>query len=90
MLIIFHVKQVVEEEPFKNYFSIGALVTKRVDALWEIVRGFLLPRIYGPEYTEGWVLKGCRLFGLLIPGFPAHAPQEYINSIRLGEAHLFY
>nr|GLL26462.1 uncharacterized protein LOC109177545 isoform X2 [Ipomoea trifida] len=82
--------QVVEEEPYKNYFSLGAFVTKRVDALWEIVRGFLLPRIYGGEYKEGWVLKGCRLFGLFIPGFPAHGPQEYINSIRLGEADLFY
>ncbi|XP_019182472.1 PREDICTED: uncharacterized protein LOC109177545 isoform X2 [Ipomoea nil] len=82
--------QVVEEEPLKNYFSLRAFVTKRVDALWEIVRGFLLPRIYGPEYKEGWVLTGCRLFGLLIPGFPAHGPEEYINSIHLGEADLFY
>ncbi|XP_019182473.1 PREDICTED: uncharacterized protein LOC109177545 isoform X3 [Ipomoea nil] len=83
--------QVVEEEPLKNYFSLREFVTKRVDALWEIVRGFLLPGIYGAEYKEGWILKGCRLFGLIIPGFPAHAPQEYINSIQLGEVDgLFY
>lgn len=76
-------KQIVEEEPLKNYFDIGSMVSKRVDAMWEVVRSFLLPRMFGPDYKEGFVLLMFRMFGLLFPGLPDHGLQDYINATRL-------
>ncbi|KAI3452017.1 hypothetical protein Pfo_008682 [Paulownia fortunei] len=75
--------KVVEEEPFKNYFDWGSIVTKRVDALWELVRSFLLPHMFGPDYKEGLLLQMFRMVGLLFPGLPAHGPQDYVNATRL-------
>ncbi|KAL0350672.1 UNVERIFIED_CONTAM: Lipase [Sesamum radiatum] len=74
---------VVEEEPFKNYFHWGSIVTKRVDALWELVRSFLLPRMFGPDYKETLLLKIFRTVGPVFPGLPAHGLQDYINATRL-------
>ncbi|XP_027086329.1 triacylglycerol lipase OBL1 isoform X1 [Coffea arabica] len=81
--------KIFPQEPHRNYFSIRAFITKRLDALWELVRSFLLPHLYGPEYREGLLLLVCRLFGLLVPGFPAHGIQEYINAVRLGTAEFW-
>ncbi|KAK4416191.1 Lipase [Sesamum alatum] len=74
---------VVEEESFKNYFDCGSIVSKRVDALWELVRSFLLPRMFGPDYRETLLLQMFRIVGLLFPGLPAHVLQDYINATRL-------
>ncbi|CAN4082912.1 unnamed protein product [Withania somnifera] len=81
--------KIVSEEPYRNYFSLRSLISKRVDALWELVRSFLLPQLYGTEYRENLLLLALRLYGLLFPGMPAHGPQEYINAICLGDATLF-
>ncbi|KAG6421660.1 hypothetical protein SASPL_118217 [Salvia splendens] len=75
--------KIVEEEPLKNYFDLWSMVSKRVDAMWEVVRSFLLPRMFGPDYKEGFVLLMFRMFGLLFPGLPDHGLQDYINSTRL-------
>ncbi|XP_016476595.1 triacylglycerol lipase OBL1-like isoform X2 [Nicotiana tabacum] len=81
--------KIVSEEPDRNYFSVRSLISKRVDALWELVRSFLLPYLYGTEYRESLLLQALRLYGLLFPGMPAHGPPEYINAICLGDATLF-
>nr|XP_019068033.2 uncharacterized protein LOC101251149 [Solanum lycopersicum] len=81
--------KIVSEEPDRNYFSVRSLISKRVDALWELVRSFLLPYLYGAEYRENLLLQALRLYGLVFPGMPAHGPQEYINAICLGDANLF-
>lgn len=81
--------KIVSEEPDRNYFSVRSLISKRVDALWELVRSFLLPYLYGTEYRENLLLQALRLYGLVFPGMPAHGPQEYINAICLGDANLF-
>ncbi|KAL1564141.1 triacylglycerol lipase OBL1-like [Salvia divinorum] len=75
--------KIVEEEPLKNYFDLGSMVTKRVDAMWEVVRSFLLPRMFGPDYKEGFVLLMFRMSGLLFPDLPDHGLQDYINATRL-------
>lgn len=82
--------QRVKEEPYKNYFSLRGFITKRVDAIWELVRSFILTERFGTEYREGLPLLGLRLLGLLVPGIPDHCIQDYINAIRLGRADLFH
>ncbi|OWM70870.1 hypothetical protein CDL15_Pgr014543 [Punica granatum] len=76
--------KVLEEEPNKNYFSPLWAIPKVLNAVWELIRGFIIPYIEGPTYTESWVLKLVRLFGIAVPGIPAHCPQDYVNLTRLG------
>ncbi|XP_038994353.1 triacylglycerol lipase OBL1-like [Hibiscus syriacus] len=80
----FYVGKILPEEPNKNYFSLLWVMPKMVNAVWELIRGFILPCIYGPDYKEGWFLRILRVTGLLIPGLSAHSPQDYVNSTRLG------
>ncbi|KAK4488385.1 hypothetical protein RD792_004147 [Penstemon davidsonii] len=75
--------KILEEEPMKNYFDLQSFFTKRADALWELVRSFVLPRMFGEEYKEGLLLKTVRMVGLLCPGVPDHGPQDYINATKL-------
>ena len=77
-------EQVLEEEPNKNYFSLLWFIPKRLNAVWELIRSFILPWVKGSEYKEGWFMRFWRLVGLVIPGLGAHAPQDYVNLTRLG------
>ncbi|CAI0553536.1 unnamed protein product [Linum tenue] len=81
--------QVVVEEPNKNYFSLMGTLTMIWNAMMEIIRSFTICRSHGEEYREGWFMRLFRIMGLLIPGVPAHCPQDYVNSTRLGPPHLF-
>ncbi|XP_004291098.1 PREDICTED: uncharacterized protein LOC101301930 [Fragaria vesca subsp. vesca] len=76
--------KVLEEEPNKNYFNLLWFIPKRLNAVWELIRSFILPWVKGSEYKEGWFMRFWRLVGLVIPGLGAHAPQDYVNLTRLG------
>ncbi|XP_057423730.1 triacylglycerol lipase OBL1 [Lotus japonicus] len=82
--------QVREEEPNKNYFSLFWVIPKILNAVWELVRGFLIPLFRGMDYRQNWFMAMFRLLGLIIPGLPAHSPSDYVNVTRLGSlpAHL--
>lgn len=76
--------QILEEEPNKNYFSLFWVIPKILNAVWEVIRGFLLPIFLGKEYRQNWFMTLFRLVGLIIPGLPAHFPTDYVNATRLG------
>ncbi|GFY86854.1 alpha/beta-Hydrolases superfamily protein [Actinidia rufa] len=72
------------EAPDKNYFSLLWAIPKNLNAVWELIRTFIIPRTKGPDYKEGWFLRLLRVFGLAIPGLSAHCPPDYVNVTRLG------
>ncbi|KAK7321687.1 hypothetical protein VNO77_32553 [Canavalia gladiata] len=79
--------QVLDEEPNKNYFSLFWVIPKILNAVWELIRGFLIPFVKGEDYIQNWFMTLARLFGLIIPGLPAHLPLDYVNVTRLGSLH---
>ncbi|TQD84827.1 hypothetical protein C1H46_029605 [Malus baccata] len=81
--------QVVPEEPNKNYFSPTGTIPMIMNAFGELARSFTIPNKLGPNYNEGPLFKLFRLIGLLLPGAPAHCPQDYVNATRLGSSHVF-
>lgn len=80
--------KVMEEEPNKNYFSLLWVIPKNMNAAWELLRSFILPWVKGSEYRECGFMRVWRVIGLVIPGLSAHAPQDYVNSTRLGSLPL--
>ncbi|CAI9777462.1 unnamed protein product [Fraxinus pennsylvanica] len=80
---------IVAEEPDKNYFSLRWLIPKIINALWELIRSFIIPYIGGADYEEGGFLQLLRVIGLLTAGLPAHCPQDYVNATRLGPLDVY-
>lgn len=81
--------QVLPEEPNKNYFSVLAIIPMFANAIWELLRSFIMYYKNGPEYVETYTCRGWRVIGLLIAGLPAHGPPDYVNITRLGSPELF-
>ncbi|XAR49818.1 Triacylglycerol lipase [Bertholletia excelsa] len=77
-------EQKVNEEPNRNYFGIWYLIPEHLNAVWELLRSFMMGYMYGVEYKEGWLAVLLRVVGLAVPGISAHSPINYVNSIRLG------
>ncbi|KAL8487487.1 hypothetical protein ACS0TY_023970 [Phlomoides rotata] len=76
--------QILEEEPNKNYFSMFHVVPKILNAIYELVRSFMMPWTKGKEYGEGLFMKVFRITALIIPGLTEHYPVDYVNLTRLG------
>ncbi|CAN4082910.1 unnamed protein product [Withania somnifera] len=83
-------EKILIEDPDKNGFVILLFIPKMLNAVWELIRSFILPCINGRRYTEGGLLLLMRVVGLLLPGIPAHCPQDYINATRLGSSNQSY
>ncbi|KAK3416230.1 hypothetical protein EUGRSUZ_H01680 [Eucalyptus grandis] len=73
----------------KNYFSPRQAIPIMMNAWYELLRSFMIAHVKGPDYKEGSLLRILKVTGLLIPGIPAHAPQDYVNSTRIGASQLF-
>ncbi|XVF36289.1 hypothetical protein REPUB_Repub19eG0045300 [Reevesia pubescens] len=80
----FYNGKVMLEEPNKNYFSLLWVLPQIMNAVWELIRGFIMPYWNGPDYKESWCLRMSRIIGFVVPGLSAHFPQDYVNSTRLG------
>ncbi|KAG2666329.1 hypothetical protein I3760_15G053500 [Carya illinoinensis] len=80
----FYESKVLLEEPNKNYFGLFWEIPKHINAVFELMRGFIIPYIKGEEYEESLLMKMCRVMGLMIPGLSAHLPPDYVNATRLG------
>ncbi|KAH0708469.1 hypothetical protein KY290_009942 [Solanum tuberosum] len=76
--------KVLEEEPNKNYFSLLWVLPKVLNAVFELIRSFILPWIKGNDYKQSWSEIIFRMVGLIIPGLSAHGPVDYVNLTRLG------
>lgn len=80
--------QVVLEEENKNYFSVFWAIPMILNAVWELIRSFIIPYVKGSDYREGWFLRIFRIVGLVSPGFSDHLPQDYVNAARIGSLPL--
>ncbi|XP_045794833.1 triacylglycerol lipase OBL1 [Trifolium pratense] len=80
-----YIQKNVKEEPNKNFFGMRFILSQHLNAVWELIRGLTMGYIKGDEYKEGWFHILVRIIGLAFPGFSAHCPTEYVNSIRLGK-----
>lgn len=81
--------QILEEEPNKNYFAPLGAIPMMVNAFWELIRSFTIPKKKGPEFKEGSFMRLFRIIGLIMPGIPAHSTQDYVNATRLGSKEVF-
>ncbi|XP_017972258.1 PREDICTED: uncharacterized protein LOC18611136 [Theobroma cacao] len=81
--------KVRREQPHKNYISLFLWIPRFLNAVWELVRGFILPLMKGQEYKEGWLLILLRFWGLVFPGLAAHNPQDYVNATRLSSHRMY-
>ncbi|KAH0670898.1 hypothetical protein KY289_025391 [Solanum tuberosum] len=79
-------EKILVEEPDKNGSFLLLFIPKMLNAAWELMRSCILPCVHGRKYQEGGLLLFMRVVGLLLPGMPAHCPQDYVNSTRLGSS----
>ncbi|KAK9231214.1 hypothetical protein WN943_021446 [Citrus x changshan-huyou] len=81
--------KIVEEQPYEAYKSPSAVITRILNAFWELIRSFIIPYTKGPDFSESWLLKLVRFAGLALPTLAAHNPHDYVNVTRLGSDDLY-
>ncbi|KAL3526784.1 hypothetical protein ACH5RR_011440 [Cinchona calisaya] len=81
--------KIVDEEPNRNYFSLLWIIPMVMNAIWELIRSFVIGFAMGREYKEVGVTRLIRFMSLMIAGVPVHFPQDYVNATRLGSPELY-
>lgn len=77
--------QVISRNVNDKYFCVLSFFTRRVDAVWELVRSFILPYTYGAYYRENLLLRLTRVVAIIQPGLSNHTPYDYINATTLAK-----
>ncbi|XP_011035516.1 PREDICTED: uncharacterized protein LOC105133282 [Populus euphratica] len=80
-----YIQQKVDEEPDPNLYGLRNVILAHLNAIWELIRSFIISYTHGREYKESWFMVLARLVGLALPGISAHCPTDYVNSVRLGK-----
>jgi hypothetical protein len=75
----------VDEEPDPNLYGLRNVISAHLNAIWELIRSFIIGYTHGREYKESWFMVLVRIMGLALPGIAAHCPTDYVNSVRLGK-----
>ncbi|KAI5055852.1 hypothetical protein GOP47_0029684 [Adiantum capillus-veneris] len=77
------------EQPNRNFVDLMFSAVMRLSAGVELLNGMVLNRmLYGDDFHDSHLMALSRFVALLTPGLVAHAPPNYINSIRLGPSRL--
>lgn len=80
-----YIEQKVDEEPDPNLYGLRNVISAHLNAIWELIRSFIIGYTHGREYKESWFMVLVRIMGLALPGIAAHCPTDYVNSVRLGK-----
>ncbi|CAL9245121.1 unnamed protein product [Arabidopsis halleri] len=75
--------KVLREQSDENFFSLRGIIKMVYIAVLEFIRSFTIVTEKGSEFREGWLLKGGRAMGIIVPGVSNHTPQDYVNATRL-------
>ncbi|KAG7539439.1 Fungal lipase-like domain [Arabidopsis suecica] len=75
--------KVLREQLDENFFSLRGIIKMVYIAILEFIRSFTIVTEKGSEFREGWLLKGGRAMGIIVPGVSNHTPQDYVNATRL-------
>lgn len=60
-----------------------------INAIWELIRSFIIGFALGREFQERGVTRLFRVMALIIAGVPVHFPQDYVNATRLATPDLY-
>ncbi|KAJ7011459.1 triacylglycerol lipase OBL1 [Populus alba] len=80
-----YIEQKVHEEPDPNLYGLRNVISAHLNAIWELIRSFIIGYSHGREYKENWFMVLVRIIGLALPGISDHCPTDYVNSVRLGK-----
>lgn len=80
-----YIEQKVHEEPDPNLYGLRNVISAHLNAIWELIRSFIIGYSHGREYKESWFMVLVRIIGLALPGISDHCPTDYVNSVRLGK-----
>ncbi|XP_010478603.1 PREDICTED: uncharacterized protein LOC104757548 [Camelina sativa] len=80
---------VLREDSDENFFSLRWIIKIMHGAILELIRSFTIVTEKGPEFREGWLLKGGRVLGIIVPGVSNHTPQDYVNATLLTPPSVF-
>lgn len=73
----------MREQSDDDFFALRGIIKMMWNAILELIRSFTIVTEKGSEFREGWLLKGGRILGIIVPGISNHTPHDYVNATRL-------
>lgn len=79
----------MRDQPDDDFFALREIIKMMWSAILELIRSFTIVTEKGSEFKEGWLLKGGRVLGIIVPGISNHTPHDYVNATRLTSPCVF-